>query len=142
MSQTEQSSIEFQALKEVERAARELNGMFESGKRGGWKLKTTRLDEEAASAMLILHDCLNDVRVAREDPATLKRYYAERTESGPAEQSCGLRWNWPSRMPRCRGVLGLLFGHKFKYSDWVGSLQPTANCLRCGMPVGGDGHES
>jgi hypothetical protein len=34
------------------------------------------------------------------------------------------------RMPRCRGLLGLIFGHKFVMTlgEW-----PRDYCLRCGM---------
>lgn len=37
---------------------------------------------------------------------------------------------------RCQGMLGLAFGHKFKYrlAEWVYSSN---YCTRCGMPKGG-----
>ncbi len=52
------------ALLNVERAARELDAMF-SGEPGAWTLDTVEVYGQAASALLSLHDYLNDVTNAR-----------------------------------------------------------------------------
>jgi hypothetical protein len=43
-----------------------------------------------------------------------------------------------ARMPRCRGLWGLIFGHQFK--DFTG--QPYEFCVRCGMRAGGTPQET
>lgn len=37
---------------------------------------------------------------------------------------------------RCRGIIGLIFGHKFHHAtmEWV---EYSDHCVRCGMPKGG-----
>jgi hypothetical protein len=37
---------------------------------------------------------------------------------------------------RCKGLLGVLFGHKF-IKDMGGYVWPSGYCYRCGMPQGG-----
>lgn len=52
------------ALLEVERSAREVTGLF-GGVPGRWTLADEEVQEEAATALLSLHDHLNDVVNAR-----------------------------------------------------------------------------
>ncbi len=53
------------ALLNVETAARELDALF-GGTAGAWILDGQDVDGEAASALLSLHDYLNDVLIARQ----------------------------------------------------------------------------
>jgi hypothetical protein len=52
-----------EAIRNVEGAARELDALFE-GAPGHWTLAGEKIDEEAVTALLSLHDYLNDVTFA------------------------------------------------------------------------------
>jgi hypothetical protein len=57
---------EVTALLNVEKAARELDELF-YGEPDAWRLDGMHVGSEASSALLSLHDYLNDVTNARED---------------------------------------------------------------------------
>lgn len=62
-----ESHTEVDVLRRIEDAATDLDVMF-GGKPGAWRLDGRKLTEEAAGALLILHDCLTDAAAWR-DPS-------------------------------------------------------------------------
>lgn len=43
------------------------------------------------------------------------------------------------RTPKCRGLLGLVFGHKFQHGTWMDDRITVTNyCTRCGFVSEGD----
>ena len=44
----------------------------------------------------------------------------------------------PAGKAACQGILGRLFGHRFRDDSWDSAYyRPSDHCSRCGMPKGG-----
>jgi hypothetical protein len=68
------------ALLNVEKAARELDVFF-TGRPGRWKLDGRLLSEDAAIALLSLHDYLNELEAARTYPDLAEQFLSRVGES-------------------------------------------------------------
>lgn len=69
-----------EAIRSVEGAARELDALFD-GAPGRWTLAGEEIEEEAATALLSLHDYLNDVTFALTAAMPLGQQHLSHTEA-------------------------------------------------------------
>lgn len=83
--------LERAALRQLEGGARDVDRHLSGGELGGpFTLAGQPVkDDDLESALLILHDQLNDVRCAREDPDTYAAYLADPGPAGDAPGSSG-----------------------------------------------------